>query len=179
MATLSRDVNRSTFQEVLEHFDTAMLVTRAHDGELRARPMAIADRDESGDLWFVTSFDSPKAAEIRADDQVSVTMQSKARFLSISGRAEIVRDRAKIEALWRETWKVWFPNGKDDPAIALVRVVASEGEYWDQHGAKGLKYAFDAARGLIQGRRPDRDLEPERGQRLPIRSFLPSMLQFG
>ena len=151
----------AAFQDVLRHFDTAMLVTRTPEGTLRARPMAIAECDEHGDLWFVTSIDAPKTDEIRADAHVAITMQSSSRFLSLSGSAELVRDRARIEALWRESWKAWFPMGKTDPAIALVHVNAREGEYWDQHGTRGLKYAFDAARAVARGKSARDAVRPE------------------
>lgn len=147
--------SKHEFRENLKHFDTAMLVTRSTDGTVRARPMSIAAAEEDGDLWFATSVGSGKVDEIWQDQRVAATLQSKERFLSISGHAELVRDRAKIHQLWRDTWKVWFPQGKDDPDLALIHVVAEEAEYWDQHGAKGLRYAFEAGKSLIQGKRPD------------------------
>src|SRR5687767_14631766 len=125
------------FDQILSHFDTAMLVTRAQDGAMHARPMAIAKREASGDLWFATSIDSPKIDELELENRVCASMQSENRFLTISGRAEIVRDRARIDELWQSAWKAWFPNGKDDPNLVLLKLSATEAEYWDQHGAKG------------------------------------------
>ena len=51
--------------------------------------------------------------------------------MSVSGRAEIVRDKAKIQEKWSEPLRAWFPEGKDDPQIALIRVHPVRGEYWD------------------------------------------------
>jgi len=31
----------------------------------------------------------------------------------------LVRDRGKIEELWKPEFKMWFPEGKDDPEVAL------------------------------------------------------------
>ena len=146
---------RGEFRKALEHFDDAMLVTRSADGALRARPMAVAESQADGDVWFVTYIDSPKVDEIRVDDRIGVTMQGEGRYLSISGTGEIVRDRAKVHELWKEQWKVWFPNGKDDPNIALIRVRAEEAEYWDQHGTKGLKYLLEAVKALARGTTPN------------------------
>lgn len=151
--------------ELLESFDTAMLITRHHDGN-HARPMAVAAVEGSHCLWFVTSVDSPKAAELRDDPRVSATFQSSRRFVALSGNAEIVRDRAKIHALWKETWKVWFPNGKDDPSIALIRVNVDDAELWDNAGAKGVKYVFQAVKSVLAGTRPT----PPEGQHARIKS---------
>lgn len=145
---------KQEFHQVLTKFDTAMLVTRSKDQLPRARPMAIAAAQEDGDVWFATSVESPKVDEILGDDRVAVTFQSKQQFLSISGHAELVKDRAKIHELWREQWKVWFPNGKDDPEIVLIHLRAEEAEYWDQHGTKGMRYLFEAGKALLGGHKP-------------------------
>lgn len=143
------------FLDVLKRFDTAMLCTRQHDGTMRARPMGIADAQENGDVWFVTGLGSGKVEEVLKDSAVVVTFQSKKRFLSLSGRAEVVGDEAKIEALWREDWRPWFPEGADDPRLVLLHVRATEAEYWDESGGRGVSGAFEAAKAALQGKRGD------------------------
>ena len=140
--------------ELLESFDTAMLLTRDGD-QNHARPMAIAEIEGANTLWFVTSNESPKAEEIRGDTRVSVTLQSERRFVALSGTSALVRDRERIDALWKDAWKVWFPEGKDDPSIALIKVTVKDAEFWDNAGGKGICYAFEAAKALISGERPE------------------------
>lgn len=140
--------------ELLESIDTAMLITR-HGEENHARPMAVAGVEGASTVWFVTSDDSPKAVEIRADARVSATFQTSRKFVALSGQAALVKDRAKVAELWKPDWKVWFPNGKDDPTIALIRVEVQDAEFWDNAGAKGIRYVFEAVKGLIAGERPE------------------------
>jgi general stress protein 26 len=128
------------FRAVLGHFGTAMLCTRQPDGALRGRPMAIARSEENGDVWFVTKLDTGKVEELLRDPHVAVTMQSKTHYLSLSGRAEIVGDPAKLDELWQASWRAWFPAGKDEAGLALLHVRANEAEYWAATGA--LRYAF-------------------------------------
>lgn len=111
--------SRIRLSELLDEFDTAMLVTRAADGRLRARPLSFAG-EHDGRLFFSTAADSPKVAELEDDARVAVTMQDRARYVSISGTAEVSDDRALVDRLWRESWRVWFPGGKDDPALRLL-----------------------------------------------------------
>ena len=154
---LSEAEKRAHLREVMSEFDTAMLMTHGADGQPRARPLAIArsgDGEPEGVLYFPTSLSSPKVEEIAANSRVCVTMQDKKRFVSVSGTAQIRRDRHLIESLWSDAWKVWFPDGKDDPELCLVAVVPTAAEYWDNSGAKGLGYFFEAARALVQGREP-------------------------
>jgi general stress protein 26 len=149
------------FHDILEDFDTAMLVTRNHQGELRARPMVVADVDADATIWFLTQHESGKIGEILADEHVAVTMQSSTRYVSLTGLAEPVDDPGKIDKLWNESWKTWFPGGKDDPTLCLLRVRGDRGEYWDNSGGSGIEYLYEATKAYITGTRPDVDDDPD------------------
>jgi general stress protein 26 len=141
--------------ELLEDFGIAMLVTRTGEGQIRARPMALAEVELDGTLWFLTDRHSAKVDELNGDGHVGVTMQSKTKFVSVSGRASAVEDRERVGRLWKMEWKVWFPGGKDDPNLVLLRVHSEAGEYWDNSGTGGLKYLFEAEKALMTGSRPN------------------------
>jgi general stress protein 26 len=157
---MATDPNKK-LRELLKDFDMAMLVTIANDGQLRSRPMAVADTDDNGTLWFMTQSDSPKIDEIAHDSHVNVAMQSSTKYLSISGTATPVKDRAKIAELWNEAWKTWFPEGKDDPKLMLVKVQGDKGEYWDNSGSSGIKYLIEAGKAYLSGTRPDVESDPK------------------
>lgn len=141
--------------DLLQDFGTAMLVTRTEDGQLRSRPMAIAEVHPDGTLWLLTDRNSGKLEEIGADPHVNVSAQSSAKFLSLSGTASPVDDRKKVAELWKESWKVWFPGGKDDPSLVLIRIQGDMGEYWDNSGTSGIKYLIEAGKAYLSGTRPD------------------------
>lgn len=147
-------------QELLDEFDVAMLATRTADGQLRARPMALAEVEPDGTLWFLTDRHSGKIEELEQDPHVVVTMQSRAKFVSLSGTAAPVEDRARVARLWELEWQAWFPGGKDDPNLVLLRVDGHEGEYWDNSGTSGLKYLVEAGKALLTGTRPNVDGDP-------------------
>jgi len=146
--------SKAHLKQMLESFDTAMLITR-HGEKMHARPMAIAGVEGANTLWFVTSETSPKSDEIRDDERVSATFQGRAGFVALSGQASLVRDRKKIEELWQTSWKAWFPNGKDDPSIALIRVTVLDAELWDTAGSSGIRYAFEMAKAVVTGDTPE------------------------
>lgn len=142
--------------ELIARFSHAMLVTRAHDGTLRARPMAIAEHHDEAGLYFSTDRGSEKIDEIEAEAQVAVTMQGDGRYLSLSGRAEPVTDRRLIEKLFSPSWKLWFPEGPGDPNLVLLRVVPSHGEYWDRGTSRNrLRFVVEAGKALAEGRTVD------------------------
>ena len=147
-------------KELLDDFNAAMLVTRSTQGQLRSRPMALASVEADGTLWFLTQRDSGKMDEIAADNRANVAMQSTMKFISVSGTVSPVEDRAKVAELWNESWKVWFPGGKEDPQLVLLKFQGETGEYWDNSGASGIKYLIEAGKAYHSGTRPDVDSDP-------------------
>jgi len=141
-------------QHLLQDFGIAMLATRTVQGELRSRPMVVAEVQSDGTLWLLTDRHSGKMGEIAHDKHVNVTMQSAMKFVSFSGTATAIYDREKIDALWKETWKVWFPEGKGDPNLILIRVVGEAGEYWDNSGTNAVRYLIEAGKAYLGGTRP-------------------------
>jgi general stress protein 26 len=138
--------------EIACAFRNAMLVTRGVDGSLHARPMALAEMKADTDAIFSTSLESPKIKEIELNPEVLVTFQSRSEFASIHGTASIVQDRAEIDRLWSESWRIWFPKGKDDPNLCLLKVSADRGEYWDTSGLEGIKFAIESIKARLAGR---------------------------
>lgn len=131
-----RAANIQHLASLIKDVEIAMLTTTQADGRLVSRPLGTQQVEFDGDLWFATAADSEKVAEIRANPQVNVAYASASRntYVSVSGKASIVADRAKIEALWSPPMKIFFPEGKDDPNLRLIRVRAESAEYWDGPG---------------------------------------------
>jgi general stress protein 26 len=154
---LSGEEKRKRLSELMAGFSTAMLVTRTEDGGMRARPLSIADQQDDGALYFSTALDSPKVHELQADAHVAVVMQDQRKFVSVSGIAGVVQDRALIDKLWSESWRVWFPKGKDDPSLCLIVVEPLEAAYWDMSGLRGARYVFEMAKAYVTGKRPPSD----------------------
>jgi general stress protein 26 len=159
--SLSEEEKRRRIKQMLAEFTTAMLVTRGRDGGLHARPLSVAGTREDGALYFSTAVESDKVREIEDDPNVNVALQSRSRFVSLTGTASVVRDRILIDRLWSESWRTWFPQGKDDPSLCLLVVQPSEAAYWDMSGVRGLKYLFEMAKGYLTHERPTSDSDED------------------
>lgn len=143
-------------RELLNEFSTAMLITHGLERRLHARPMAIADIGENLELWFVSGEDSIKIHEIESDTRAHVVCQKdQSAHLSLSGTATVERDRARVEQLWKEAFRVWFPKGKDDPNLVLIRFTPEHAEFWDNTGFNKIAYLWDAARAYVTGTQPE------------------------
>ena len=143
--------------ELLNDFDTAVLVTHA-ERKIHARPMRVVSI-EGSQIVFVTGINSSKADEIAANPDIGLIFQASKKHVVVNGKATIIKNRVLIDELWSETWRVWFPQGKDDPNICLISITANEAEYWDNSGIEGLKYIFSAAAAYFKGQTPDIDNE--------------------
>ncbi len=157
--------HRRRLREILDDAGTVMMLTHATDRTLHGRPMAIARIDDEGTMYFATGIDTPKIAELHADPRVDIVFQGKARYAMASGRARVSRERALIDELWQESWKVWFPEGKADPEIAIVVLDPERGEYWDHSGLKGLSFLFRTAKAYVTGS----EVEPTKDDHAKIR----------
>lgn len=118
-------------RELMKDIELCMLTTLEGDGHLHSRPMALQKAEFDGDLWFFTYASSPKIHEIERDPQVNVSFSGSSTWVTCSGKASLVRDKAKMKELWSEPLKAWFPKGLDEPDIGLIKVAVDRAEYWD------------------------------------------------
>ena len=111
----------------------AMMTTQVFDGHLHSRPMHTSEVESTGIFWFFTSDTSSKIKELQRNNQVNLAYSDPDgdTYVSVSGRAELVEDKAKMHDLWHPMLKAWFADGLDTPDIALLKVTADEAEYWD------------------------------------------------
>jgi len=164
--------DRERFRAIISEFHTALLVTHAANeyadlpprsttsGPLSARPMAISRIDPNCDLWFMTGVDTSVIHEIAVEPRVQVVaQQGDSKFIAVSGSARVLHDPAKVRELWKEPYKVWFPDGPQDPTIRLIHVAAQTGEFWDVQGKNRLTYLFETAKAYVTGTKAPQDPE--------------------
>lgn len=131
-------------RELIKDIDFAMLTTIDAEGNLRSRPMSTQETEFDGDILFLTSGDTAKAFEIGQDNRVNVSYAKPEdqRYISVSGTASLINDRAKIDELWSPAYKIFFPEGKDDPELRLLKISVEKAEYWDSKGLIPTAIAF-------------------------------------
>lgn len=147
---------------LIDDIRICMMSTTDENGAIHSRPMYALQPDESGDLWFFTRSASPKVHEFGPDGKVNLAFShpGKQHYVSIAGRAELVRDKTLIARKWSEPMRTWFPDGKDDPQLALVRVHPEAGEYWDSPSG-AVMYLYGYAKASLTGE-PPRELADTR-----------------
>jgi general stress protein 26 len=143
---------------LIERIQVAMVTTAETDGSLRARPMAaILRADDPGHVYFLTGRSSHKTDEIARDPRVNLTFARGGDYVSVSGTADFSRDPDLIAELWSETHRPWFPKGRKDPDICVLRVLIDYAEYWDPPSA-AVNAAYGWTKAMLTGRSADGDL---------------------
>ena len=126
------------FKELVKHEATCLFTTRLTQVPLTTRPMSVQKVCDQGNFWFLSAVDSDKNQEIAIDPRVQLFFlnTSDYEFLTVYGKASITRDRQKIDELWTDIAKAWFPEGKSDPNVSVIKVTPEEGFYWDTKDGK-------------------------------------------
>jgi general stress protein 26 len=118
-------------------------------------PAGSKARSRSGPDFFVTDFHSAKEDEIESAPDVGLVFidpDDKA-YLSITGRACVMRDAERTKAVWRKTDEVWWPKGPNSPDVSLLRIEPFAAELWDGPASAAVA-AFEFAKARLTGQEP-------------------------
>lgn len=157
MRTADDTHDREKLWSLIKDIKFAMLTTRHGNGHLHSRPMTTQNRkiDEDTSLWFFMSRRSEAVADIAGEAAVNVTYADTDAddYVSVSGQARVVEDMAKKKQLWSKLTEAWFPQGVDDPDLALVQVSITHADYWEAKDSK-LTQLFKMAKAAVTGKPP-------------------------
>lgn len=106
------------------------------------RPMGVQNVCDQGNLWFFSEKNSDKNNDISINKNVQLFFShpGKNSYLVVNGEAEITLDKNKIEELWNPLVKIWFPEGKDDVNISIIKVTPTTAYYWDTEGNRMINF---------------------------------------
>lgn len=140
--------------DIIEAVGVGMLTTQFRGG-LRARPLEPRLDRAAGVIWFLTDVRSAKDAEIAASPDIGLVVidANDRAYLSITGRAQVVREVATARRFWKETDAMWW-TGPDDPNLCLLKIEPDTAELWDGP-ASAATAAFEFMKARLTGGEPD------------------------
>lgn len=147
-------------QELAEAARTCMMITKLQSSPLSIRPMATQKVDDNGFVYFLSVKDSDAIEHIKSSPEMQLTYSndSKSEYLALYGKAEAYRDQKQIDEMWNSFIKTWFPEGKEDPNIIIIRFKVESGYYWDTRHGKAAQL-LGMVVGAITGAETDDSLE--------------------
>ena len=148
------DDDIATIGAIISSAKIALLTTQGEGGALHSRPLRVQEQEFDGTLWFFTQEPSEKTEEIAAHPQVNASFESGKGYLSVAGTASVVRDEAKIDELWSKAVEAWFPEGREDPTVALLKIDAESAEVWSVDEPRPVTL-LKIAKAVVTGTQPD------------------------
>lgn len=145
--TASSEIDRQHLADLIGPMRFCLFITRHENGHLHGRPMTVQnpklDDGSEDTLWFFMSRRSEPVADLSRDAQVNLAFadMDKDRYVSIAGQARVLDDPAKVKQLWSPMAEAWFPQGAEDPDLALVGVHISHADYWEVKDSKPVQVA--------------------------------------
>lgn len=131
------------FKKIVEDVRICMFITNNRNNEHEhTRPMANVAVDNDGTIWFFTDVRSIKVEEVATDQDVHLTFAhpGKEMYMDVWGKGSTSTDRQLIKEKWSPVVKAYFPNGVDDPNLALLKVVPTDVYYWESETGKMMQF---------------------------------------
>jgi general stress protein 26 len=110
--------------------DSPFLFLQLDDDPHNAVPMtAQLDRDANSAIWFFTSRTGP----FGRGGPATATFSGKDHglFARFTGTLVEETSRARLDEEWAPAVKAWFPGGKDDPDLLMLRMDLGQAEIWN------------------------------------------------
>jgi general stress protein 26 len=151
--TLTNTEVQDRLWDAIDDHHTGMLGL-THDSH-HFQPMTAFVEKETGTLWFFTKNDTELAQAIASGiaDAAFIFLDKKLQAC-VDGRVSLSHDKARIDRYWNVHVAAWYPEGKDDPTLTLLRMDVSEAAVWITEGGL-LKYALEVAKANTSKTTPD------------------------
>ncbi len=110
-------------REIMAGQTYCALVTQDEDGRPQIRTMNPFPPEENMTVWIATSTATRKVKHMRRDHRVTLYYANHAQatgYVAITGRAELIDDRAEMIKRKRAYWDSAFPGFKN---LVLIKVV--------------------------------------------------------
>jgi len=118
------------------------------------QPMTAFVEKETNTLWFFTRDDTDLAQAVASGSDAAFIFLDRKLQACIDGRLSRAHDRERIDRYWNAHVAAWYPEGKDDPRLTLLRLDVSEAAVWITEGGL-LKYALEVAKANTSKSTPD------------------------
>lgn len=152
--TLTAAEAQDAFWKALKSSNTGLLGLE-QAGAL-SQPMTAFQDEGSTSIWFFSRDDVELVNEVAsgADARFEYGSKDQKVWASLKGRLSVApRDQAVIDRHWNPVLSAWYPDGKDDPHLVLLRFDGADGRIWVSDGGL-LKFAFEIVKANMTGETP-------------------------
>lgn len=118
------------------------------------QPMTAYGEEDARELWFFTYRDTDLVKDVGAGHAAMFCLVTDDVYACLGGRLEEQFDRERMERYWNPVVAAWYPDGKDDPRLTLLRLSLDDAHVWVSK-AGPVKFAWEIAKANATHDTPD------------------------
>lgn len=115
--------------EDIESHHTGMLMPLGEVG-MHAQPMIAFPERPTRQLWFFTHKDTDLARRVSGGVHAMFTVQHRDLHACIAGDLRVDHDDARVERYWNAVVAAWYPQGRNDPMLTMLRFDCHDAQVW-------------------------------------------------
>jgi general stress protein 26 len=131
-----------------------MVMLGSPDHSQHMQPMAPQSAREERAIWFYTKVSSDIAKAASSGGSVHMCLVTDDYQACIEGDLNLVHSPEHIDRYWSSLVEAWFPDGKDDPQLTMLRFTPRTAAIWASTGSK-LVFGWEIAKAITTGEEPD------------------------
>lgn len=121
------------------------------------QPMTGFEDRDGRRLWFFTRNDTDLAKDVGSGNgqaMYNLVTRKTDVFACLSGELTVSNDRTVIDKYWNPVVAAWYPEGKDDPHLTLIRFDLEDARVWLND--KGpVRFMYEVAKANLTHTLPD------------------------
>ncbi|MFN3524230.1 MAG: pyridoxamine 5'-phosphate oxidase family protein [Phenylobacterium sp.] len=118
------------------------------------QPMTAFAEPDQGELWFFSRNDTDLVRRIEDGSPALFVFQTKDIQACLTGDLVVRHDDARMDKYWNAVVSAWYPEGKDDPHLTMLRMRVADAEVWLRE-AGPVRFAWEIAKANARREMPD------------------------
>ena len=137
----------------LDSVHAVMLGSPDHSQHMQ--PMSPQTAREEKAIWFYTNTGSDIAkASVNGGKVHMCLVGDDDYYACLDGDLQVVHSPEHIERFWSSIVEAWYPEGKSDPNITMLRMTPRTAEVWASTSST-IKFGWEIAKANWTGDEPD------------------------
>lgn len=117
----------SKAEELFEKCRVCAVSAVTKDGYPRVCMLYKIKNDGIKQIWFATGMSTQKVEDYLCNPKAGVTFDSDGNDVMLTGKMEVVTNRAEKDSVWQDWMDRFYPNGgKNDPEFTPLKFTAEE-----------------------------------------------------
>lgn len=125
-------------------------------GAEHMQPMTAFCEEDGGTIWFFCRKDNDLVRGSAGGKQAMMCLVTgdDSFIACVGGKLAEDYDRERIDRFWNPVAGAWFPEGKDDPNLTLLRLDPVDAQVWVSH-SNPFRFGFEIVKANLTKTQPD------------------------